>query len=186
MILLPRYNLPYLHIIGPALLRSPMMNPYMNATRPTPTKPRPPPPASVQVKMPFFSCPSSFRLYLLLFYCLAFQFISLSILGVPDLQRLLQSVTISPRHPRSHSILRNDEKLRVDENYKFLITIFSDLHYGEEEDGWGIDQDVNSTKVVRDILGLENANLVVLNGMSYPNSYGPRSWCLREDQIYIP
>ncbi|PQE28591.1 calcineurin-like phosphoesterase protein [Rutstroemia sp. NJR-2017a WRK4] len=134
-----------------------------------PTKLPPPPPPSVQVKMrpflnlPFFSSSSSsFSPYLLLFY-LAFLFIALRIFGVvSDLQYLLQSFTLSSRQP-THSILGNDVKLRVDQNYEFLITIFSDLHYGEEEDGWGIDQDVNSTKVIRDILEWENSNLVVLN-----------------------
>src|SRR4051812_44447770 len=119
MILLPQYNLPYLHIIGPTLLRSPMMNAYMNSTPPTPTKLPFPPPASVQVKMrsflslPFFSSSSSSsNPYLFLFFYLILLFVSLGIFGVfSGPQYLLQSVTIpgafSSRHPHSHSILRN-------------------------------------------------------------------------------
>ncbi len=53
--------------------------------------------------------------------------------------------------------------LRVDENNEFQITIFSDLHYGEEENGWGIDQDVSSTKVMHAILDYEVSDLVVLS-----------------------
>jgi hypothetical protein len=165
---------PYLHVIGPALSRSPVGNAYMSTTPRTLAKLAHPPPPSVQVKMrsflnlPFFSSSSSsFSPYLFLFY-LAFFFIALHIFDVIcDLQYLFQSVTLSSRQP-THSILGNDGKLRVDQNYEFLITIFSDLHYGEEEDGWGIDQDVNSTKVVRDILGWEDSDLVVLNGISHP------------------
>jgi hypothetical protein len=47
---------------------------------------------------------------------------------------------------------------------KFKIGIFSDLHYGEEESGWGIDQDVNSTRVMRNILDYEDPDFVVING----------------------
>jgi predicted MPP superfamily phosphohydrolase len=46
----------------------------------------------------------------------------------------------------------------------FTIGIFSDLHFGEEEHGWGIDQDVNSTQVMRSVLRSEHLDLVVLNG----------------------
>lgn len=47
----------------------------------------------------------------------------------------------------------------------FTLAIFSDLHFGEEEHGWGIDQDVNSTGVMNAVLDAENTiDLVVLNG----------------------
>ncbi|PMD29557.1 calcineurin-like phosphoesterase [Hyaloscypha variabilis F] len=54
--------------------------------------------------------------------------------------------------------------LRLSARSEFHIAIFSDLHYGEEEDGWGITQDVNSTRVMNDILGFEDPDFVVLNG----------------------
>jgi predicted MPP superfamily phosphohydrolase len=47
---------------------------------------------------------------------------------------------------------------------KFTIAIFSDLHFGEEEHGWGIEQDLNSTHVMRSVLVDERVDLVVLNG----------------------
>ncbi|OLN83072.1 putative inactive purple acid phosphatase 16-like protein 1 [Colletotrichum chlorophyti] len=46
----------------------------------------------------------------------------------------------------------------------FTLAIFSDLHFGEQEFGWGIDQDINSTRVMRTVLNSEHPDLVVLNG----------------------
>src|SRR5690606_25945100 len=46
----------------------------------------------------------------------------------------------------------------------FNIVIFSDLHFGEEEHGWGIDQDINSTRVIRSVLRHEEPDFVVVNG----------------------
>ncbi|KAG4442013.1 hypothetical protein IFR05_002481 [Cadophora sp. M221] len=54
--------------------------------------------------------------------------------------------------------------LRLNDNNEFQITIFSDLHYGEEEHGWGIDQDANSTRVIDAILDTEDSDFVILNG----------------------
>lgn len=54
--------------------------------------------------------------------------------------------------------------LRLDANGEFHIAIFSDLHYGEEEDGWGITQDVNSTRVMNNVLNSEKPDFVILNG----------------------
>ncbi|KAF4626705.1 hypothetical protein G7Y89_g11451 [Cudoniella acicularis] len=54
--------------------------------------------------------------------------------------------------------------LRLNAQNEFHIAIFSDLHYGEEENGWGIGQDVNSTRVMNNILSSENPDFVVLNG----------------------
>jgi len=53
--------------------------------------------------------------------------------------------------------------LRLNANNEFHIAIFSDLHYGEEEDGWGIDQDVNSTRVMDHILDSEDPDFVILS-----------------------
>jgi hypothetical protein len=56
-------------------------------------------------------------------------------------------------------------ELQVSGSGTFKISIFSDLHYGEEESGWGIDQDVNSTRVMRSVLASEQGvDLVVING----------------------
>ncbi|CAI4212058.1 unnamed protein product [Parascedosporium putredinis] len=46
----------------------------------------------------------------------------------------------------------------------FTIAIFADLHFGEEEHGWGIEQDVNSTRVMDNVLQAEKPDFVVLNG----------------------
>ena len=62
---------------------------------------------------------------------------------------------------------RSKPLLRLDSNDEFRIAIFSDVHYGEEEDGWGIDQDVNSTRVMNNILDSEDPDLVILS--SFPS-----------------
>jgi hypothetical protein len=47
----------------------------------------------------------------------------------------------------------------------FKISIFEDLHFGEEEDtDWGPRQDTWTVKVMQDLLKAENPQLVVLNG----------------------
>ncbi|QIW96702.1 hypothetical protein AMS68_002220 [Peltaster fructicola] len=47
----------------------------------------------------------------------------------------------------------------------FQISIFEDLHFGENAwDTWGPIQDINSVKVINEILDTESQQLVVLNG----------------------
>ncbi|KAI0937665.1 hypothetical protein AcV7_003638 [Taiwanofungus camphoratus] len=47
----------------------------------------------------------------------------------------------------------------------FKITVFADLHYGENPwDAWGPEQDVNSTQLMRIVLADEKPDYVVLNG----------------------
>lgn len=56
-------------------------------------------------------------------------------------------------------------KLELSKSNIFTLAIFSDLHYGEEEHGWGIDQDIKSTRVMNSVLDFEHSiDLVVLNG----------------------
>src|SRR3569833_2511208 len=57
---------------------------------------------------------------------------------------------------------RPKQSLKADSS--ILLAIISDLHYGEEENGWGIDQDVNSSLVMRSVLSRESPDLVVING----------------------
>lgn len=50
-------------------------------------------------------------------------------------------------------------------NHALTVVIFADLHFGEEEHGWGVAQDANSTRVMDAVLDAEAAaGLVVLNG----------------------
>lgn len=50
-------------------------------------------------------------------------------------------------------------------NRDFRIGIFSDLHFGEVEfASWGIEQDINSTRVMKNVMRSEHPDLVVLNG----------------------
>jgi hypothetical protein len=47
----------------------------------------------------------------------------------------------------------------------FKLTVFSDLHFGENPwDVWGPEQDVNSTALMRKVLGDEKPDYVVING----------------------
>jgi hypothetical protein len=47
----------------------------------------------------------------------------------------------------------------------FRISIFEDLHFGENTwDSWGPQQDINSVKVINQVLDKESPSLVVLNG----------------------
>jgi len=57
--------------------------------------------------------------------------------------------------------------LRLNAKNKFHIAIFSDLHYGEEENGWGIDQDVNSTRVMNKVLSSETPDFVVISAVPF-------------------
>lgn len=46
----------------------------------------------------------------------------------------------------------------------FKLAIFSDLHFGEDESSFGIQQDQNSTQLMNWILELESPDFAVLNG----------------------
>ncbi|CZT11760.1 related to DNA repair exonuclease SIA1 [Rhynchosporium graminicola] len=65
---------------------------------------------------------------------------------------------------RDSSKQSHQSLLRLNDQHEFRITIFADLHYGEEESGWGIDQDIKSTRVINAILDSEKSDFVVLNG----------------------
>lgn len=70
----------------------------------------------------------------------------------------------------------------------FTLAVFSDLHYGEEEHGWGIDQDINSTRVMNAVLDTEpSLDLVVLNGdlITGENTFKENSSAY-VDQIVVP
>ncbi|KAI5924185.1 Metallo-dependent phosphatase-like protein [Camillea tinctor] len=55
--------------------------------------------------------------------------------------------------------------LVFNEDGTFQISIFEDLHFGENAwDQWGPQQDINSVKVINQVLDKESPELVVLNG----------------------
>ncbi len=55
--------------------------------------------------------------------------------------------------------------LTFSHNGSFKISIFEDLHFGEaEETDWGPRQDEMTLEVMRNVLGMEDPQLVVLNG----------------------
>ncbi|KAI1376565.1 Metallo-dependent phosphatase [Hypoxylon crocopeplum] len=70
----------------------------------------------------------------------------------------------------------------------FQISIFEDLHFGENAwDQWGPQQDINSVKVINKILEAESPELVVLNGdlITGENTF-PENSTLYVDQIVGP
>ena len=77
------------------------------------------------------------------------------------ISRWLVASSMFSRSPASK--ISHQPVLRLNEQNEFHVTIFSDLHYGEEEDGWGIDQDVNSTRVINDVLAAEVPDFVILS-----------------------
>ena len=54
--------------------------------------------------------------------------------------------------------------LNTAEDNSFHMSIFSDLHYGENESTFGIPADIHSAALMRQVLAQEQPDLVVLNG----------------------
>ncbi|KAH6891872.1 Metallo-dependent phosphatase-like protein [Coprinopsis sp. MPI-PUGE-AT-0042] len=56
-------------------------------------------------------------------------------------------------------------RITFNDDGTFKVTVFSDLHFGENEEGpWGPEQDLNSTRVMKRVLKDEKPGYVVLNG----------------------
>ncbi|KAI0718345.1 Metallo-dependent phosphatase [Cerioporus squamosus] len=71
--------------------------------------------------------------------------------------RSLETIEINPYADKPKLTFRKDRT--------FKITVFSDLHYGENPwDDWGPQQDVNSTRLMNTVLTSEKPDYVVLNG----------------------
>ncbi|KAJ3494952.1 hypothetical protein NLG97_g3737 [Lecanicillium saksenae] len=70
----------------------------------------------------------------------------------------------------------------------FQISVFNDLHFGENAwDSWGPQQDINSVKVLNSVLDKEEPQLVVLNGdlITGENAF-PHNGSVYIDQIVKP
>ncbi|OJT14815.1 hypothetical protein TRAPUB_8609 [Trametes pubescens] len=70
----------------------------------------------------------------------------------------------------------------------FKITVFSDLHYGENPwDDWGLQQDIDSTSLMNTVLDSETPDYVVLNGdlITGENTFRENSTTL-VDEIVAP
>ncbi|KAK4500529.1 hypothetical protein PRZ48_008718 [Zasmidium cellare] len=80
------------------------------------------------------------------------------------------------------------KQLRFTREGTFQIAIFEDLHFGENAwDTWGPQQDINSVKVLNEVLDAENQQLVVLNGdlITGENAYKNNA-TVKVDQIVGP
>lgn len=89
-------------------------------------------------------------------FALVFSLVFFTLVAVLN---LISSSDVPP-----DSIRHDRPVLRTSPLGTFKIAIFSDLHFGEEEDSWGIDQDINTTRVMRSVLQKEQPDFVVLNG----------------------
>lgn len=120
--------------------------------------------------------------------CLSTFFMLWAFLITFVLFAVLLSLTSPERVPTLSYAPETSPKLILRNNSTFTLAIFSDLHYGEEEHGWGIDQDVNSTRVMNAVLDTEESlDLVVLNGdlITGENTFKDNSSAY-VDQIVVP
>ena len=75
---------------------------------------------------------------------------------------LLLLVTVIQAGPE---VKRDPTKLVFDQNGRFKIAQFADLHFGEAESTqWGPQQDINSTRVMERVLAWERPDLVIYSG----------------------
>jgi hypothetical protein len=71
-----------------------------------------------------------------------------------------------PQTPPLSFIPRPDKPkapLRLNDDGTFNIAIFSDLHYGEDGNSFGPEQDRKSTEVIGKIMGYEKPDFVVIS-----------------------
>lgn len=73
---------------------------------------------------------------------------------VPTSQTSFDILDPYPHHPR----------ITFRKDGTFHLTVFSDLHYGENEDSFGIEQDIRSEALMRKVLADRQSDYVVLNG----------------------
>ena len=62
------------------------------------------------------------------------------------------------------SVLLCKADLNLTDDSTFHISVFSDLHYGENESTFGIPADKNSAALMRQVLSQEKPDFVILNG----------------------
>ncbi|KAM0799762.1 calcineurin-like phosphoesterase [Usnea florida] len=62
------------------------------------------------------------------------------------------------------SVVVTKADLNLAEDNSFKISVFSDLHYGENESTFGIAADMNSAALMRQVLSQEQPDFVILNG----------------------
>ncbi|CCL99776.1 uncharacterized protein FIBRA_01798 [Fibroporia radiculosa] len=68
-------------------------------------------------------------------------------------------------HPDALNPYPSKPRVRFRNDGTFKITVFADLHFGENPwDEWGPQQDINSTALMRRVLADEEPDYVVLNG----------------------
>ena len=114
----------------------------------SPPPPPPPPPSYSYVGMKRENLPPWLPLPLLCFLFALFAMLAMffSLL-------VLSSVVVVTK-----------ANLNLAEDNSFKISVFSDLHYGENESTFGIPADMNSAALMRQVLSQEQPDFVILNG----------------------
>lgn len=139
-------------------------------------QPWPPAPASLTAEPQ--ATPWTLRQIAVIMVCfLSAAFFALSALSAPSLK--------TPKYGNATTL----PPLRFREDGTFQLSIFEDLHFGENAwETWGPQQDINSVKVMNEVLDAElSTQLVVLNGdlITGENAYLHNA-TLKIDQIVEP
>ena len=92
---------------------------------------------------------------------LTFSNYLISILSFPN--PVSQWVLRTALLPSEGGLPQSQPLLHLNSKHDFRLAIFSDLHYGEEENGWGIEADLKSTNVMHKILDYDPPDLVVIS-----------------------
>lgn len=95
---------------------------------------------------------------------LHFSFTGALVFGCLVCLWLIATTQTAKLEPARSLLTPQRSALRLTPARTFNIVIFADLHFGEEENGWGIDQDLKSLKVMRTVLDAEAPDFVVING----------------------
>ena len=76
-------------------------------------------------------------------------------------QCLLPEITLGDGARVKHDPYPHKPRITFNEDSSFKLTIFSDIHFGENPwDSWGPEQDTNTTALMRTLLNIEKPDYV--------------------------
>ncbi|KAK0771739.1 hypothetical protein LTR87_017468, partial [Friedmanniomyces endolithicus] len=132
--------------------------------------------------------PATVRGFELQAYHLDYIRCSIATMGPILFATLFAGLTLSSHLRRAYGNSSPPPPLRFTSNGTFQISVFEDLHFGENAwDTWGPQQDINTVKVMNQVLDAETQQLVVLNGdlITGENAYLENA-TVKIDQIVAP
>jgi len=133
-------------------------------------------------------CPATVRGFEPQAYHLDYIRCSIATMGLTLFATLFAGLALSSPLRRAYGNSSLPPPLRFTSNGTFQISIFEDLHFGENAwDSWGPQQDINTVKVMNQVLDAETQQLVVLNGdlITGENAYLGNA-TVKIDQIVAP